>query len=155
MVVFMDCKEAGCKGKIVNGSCAACGAPESGQTTGSESSLAANASAPNAPGTAPRDEPICTDDLVRAAKRLDTVLADDYSAWREQADLLLGAIRQLETRHIEPDESIKIIGVPLRESALRAKAEEVLRNCAHFAQNFEERVSLIDEANRIRRTTWF
>jgi hypothetical protein len=44
--------------------------------------------------------------------------------------------------------------VPLRESALREAAEEALRNCAHFAQTFDERVTLIDEANRIRRTTW-
>jgi len=155
MVVSMDCKEAGCKGKIVNGSCDACGAPESGPTTGNESSLATAVSAPTTPARAPSDEPICTDDLVQAAERLETVLADDYRAWRKQADLLLSAIRQLETRQMEPDESVKIIGVPLRESALRVKAEEVLRNCAHFAENFDERVSLIDEANRIRRTTWF
>jgi hypothetical protein len=82
-------------------------------------------------------------------------LADDYQAWRQQADQLLNTIRQLETRQIAPDESVQIMGVPMRESALRAKAEEVLRNCAHFAVNFDERVSLIDEANRIRRTTWF
>jgi len=96
-----------------------------------------------------------TNDLLEKSQNLQALVPDDYQTWRQQADLFLAAIARLETREIAPDESIKLMHVPLRESALRDAAEEALRNCAHFAQSLEERVVLIDEANRIRRTTWF
>jgi len=96
-----------------------------------------------------------TNELLTKSAKLEALVPDDYEAWRMQADLFLAALARLETREIAPDESVKLMHVPLRESALRDAAEEALRNCAHFAQNFEERVALIDEANRMRRTTWF
>ena len=100
-------------------------------------------------------EPASKEELLEASQKLQSLVPDDYHAWKMQADLLLKAIHQLETRMIEPDESVKVIGVPLRESALREAAEEALRNCAHFADTFDERIHLVDEANRVRRPTWF
>jgi hypothetical protein len=99
--------------------------------------------------------PTSKDDLLSDSQKLESLVPDDYHAWKMQADLLLKAIHQLETRVIEADESVTVMGVPLRESALREAAEEALRNCAHFAETFDERIKLVDEANRIRRTTWF
>ena len=95
------------------------------------------------------------DDLFAAAKSLEAVVLDNYQAWRAQADVLLAALRKLETRQIEPDETIKVLGVVLRENDLRDAAEAALRNCAHFAESVEQHIGLIDEANRVRRTTWF
>lgn len=116
--------------------------------------------APSAPAAANGDvqapsEPASKDELLEASQKLQSMVPDDYHAWKMQADLLLAAIHKLETRTIEADESVKVMGVPLRESALREAAEEALRNCAHFALTFDERIRLVDEANRIRRATWF
>jgi hypothetical protein len=142
----MECKEADCRGTIQEGVCDACGkaaSPPEKPDEGGEI-VASSAGEPEA----------FTEDLLHRSQKLEALVPDDYQAWRMQADLFLSAIRRLETREIEPDESIKLMHVPLRESALRDAAEEALRNCAHFAQTFDERVILIDEANRIRRTTW-
>ena len=95
------------------------------------------------------------EELLRTSSQLAAVVPDGYQSWRLQADLFLAAIRQLETRQIEPDGSEKIMGIPLIESDLRIAAESALRNCAHFSRSMEEHILLIDEANRIRQTTWF
>jgi hypothetical protein len=103
----------------------------------------------------PEALPTSKEALLSDSQKLESLVPDDYHAWKMQADLLLKAIHQLETRVIEADESVTVMGVPLRESALREAAEEALRNCAHFAETFDERIKLVDEANRVRRTTWF
>lgn len=71
------------------------------------------------------------------------------------ADLLLQAIAALGTRQLEPDETCTLFVTPLREEQLRDAAELALRQCAHFADSSEKRIALIDEANSVRRTTWF
>jgi hypothetical protein len=96
-----------------------------------------------------------SNELIEASRSIEAVVPDDFIAWRKQADLFIKAVKQLETRQIEADESIKLMGIPLRESALRDAAEEALRNCAHFAATSHERIAVIDEANNIRRTSWF
>ncbi len=95
------------------------------------------------------------DELLRVSETLTTVVPDKYEAWRAQADLWLAAIHQLEKRQLTPDDSVELMGVPLRENELRDAAEEALRQCAHFAETVEQRIALIDEANKVRRMTWF
>lgn len=150
----MECKEPDCKGNVVNGLCEVCGSGSS-----LEKPIVQTATAKPAVAAAPdpfeAQQEAATDDLLRKSQKLEAMVPDDYQAWRMQADLFLAALRRLETREIEPDENVKLMHVPLRESALRDAAEEALRNCAHFAQTFEERVALVDDANRVRRTTWF
>jgi Protein kinase G tetratricopeptide repeat len=150
----MECKEKGCEGTVVNGRCNVCDtSPSQNKPKVRETEI--QTPAPAAPDTFEAQAEASTDDLLHKSQKLMAMVPDDYQAWRMQADLFLQAINRLETREIEPDESIKLMHVPLRESALREAAEEALRNCAHFAQTFDERVELIDQANRIRRTTWF
>jgi hypothetical protein len=101
------------------------------------------------------DTPVCKADLVSAAAKFESMVPDDFASWRLQADLLITAIKQLETRQMEPDETVTLIGIPLTEVNLRHACEKALRNCAHFAPAYEDRVGLIDEANRLRQRTWF
>lgn len=103
----------------------------------------------------PESEECSKDDLVRASESLQELVPDDYHGWRLRADLLPAALKQIETRQIEPDESVQLVGTPLRESALRDAAEQALRNCAHFAEGKVQRIAAIDDANRVRRMTWF
>jgi hypothetical protein len=93
--------------------------------------------------------------LLKAAEKIESELSDDFTDWKKKSDLFLLAIKQLETRQIENTESAKLFGVPILEAKLRDAAETALRNCAHFAESFEERVVFVDGANKIRNVTWF
>jgi Protein kinase G tetratricopeptide repeat len=94
------------------------------------------------------------EDLLNASRELNLVMPYNYEAWRLHADLLLSALKQLETREIEPDENFRLLSVALREDDIRDAAETALRKCAVHADSAEKRIGIIDEANRIRRMTW-
>jgi len=94
-------------------------------------------------------------EMIEASRQLKRVMPYNYDAWRLHADVLLDALRQLETRQIQPDENFKILAIPLRENDIRDAAEAALRQCAHYASNERRRIALIDEANSVRRLTWF
>ncbi|MBX3076539.1 hypothetical protein KF913_21695 [Candidatus Obscuribacterales bacterium] len=93
--------------------------------------------------------------LVQASRELRRVTPYNFEAWRLHADVLLNALKQLETRQIQPDENFRILTIPLREAEVRDAAEAALRQCAHYAESEEKRIALIDEANSVRRKTWF
>ncbi len=93
--------------------------------------------------------------LAQAADELKSVFPYNYEAWRLHADLLINALHLLQTRHLQPDATFTLMAVPLRENDLRDAAENALRQCAHFADSNEKMIAAIDEANHIRRKTWF
>ncbi|MBX9694987.1 MAG: hypothetical protein K2Z81_21560, partial [Cyanobacteria bacterium] len=103
----------------------------------------------------PKAELMSRQDLHRAARELKDVFPYNFDAWRLHADILLHAIEQLHTRNLQPDENFTLLTIPLREDDLRDAAEEALRQCAHYADSDEKRIQLIDEANRVRKLTWF
>jgi len=103
----------------------------------------------------PKGEFLSRAELLQASKQLRKVMPYNFEAWRLHADILLNALRQLETRQLMPDESFQILATPLREDDIRDAAEAALRECAHFAPNEARRIALIDEANSVRRLTWF
>ncbi len=103
----------------------------------------------------PKGEFLSRAELLQASKQLRKVMPYNFEAWRLHADILLNALRQLETRQIMPDESFRILAIPLRENDIRDAAEAALRQCAHFAHSEERRIQLVDEANSVRRLTWF
>lgn len=160
----MQCTEPQCSGEVKEGRCQACGTAVpavSVSTAGGERATARSAArlqevtasiqAMSEASEVERSK----EDLVRAADMLKTIVLDNYEAWRAQADLWTAAIRQLETRELSADDSVTLMGVPLREADLRDAAEEALRQCAHFAPTIERRIELVDEANSVRRTSWF
>jgi Protein kinase G tetratricopeptide repeat len=158
----MQCQQKDCQGQILDGRCQVCGTtapsaamPDKQVAVANQQLVTKSMRVLLQSKDQLKELTASKEELLAVSSSLEDIVADDYSAWRAQTDLLLTAIRQLETRQIEPDESVKILGIPLRESALRDTAEEALRNCAHFADTAEERTALIDEANRIRNTTWF
>jgi Protein kinase G tetratricopeptide repeat len=157
----MQCQQKDCRGQVLDGRCQVCGTtapsavPDKQVAVANQQLVTKSMRVLLQSKDQLKELTASKEELLAVSSSLEEIVADDYSAWRAQTDLLLTAIRQLETRQIEPDESVKILGIPLRESALRDTAEEALRNCAHFADTAEERTALIDEANRIRNTTWF
>ena len=176
----MQCNKEGCKGVIQDGVCNTCKLPAAAQPSSVQPPAAAesakvpelertqvfeNDKRKSAPQNLQRlsarlqaiDESFerGKEELLRAASVLETVHPDKFEAWRAQADLWLAAIRQLEKRQLGPDDSVILLGVPLRENQLRDAAERALRQCAHLASSMEQRFQLVDEANSIRRMTWF
>lgn len=103
----------------------------------------------------PKGEFLSRAELLEASKQLKKVMPYNFEAWRLHADILLNALRQLETRQLLPDESFQILAIPLRENDIRDAAESALRQCAHFAPNEHQRIRLVDEANSVRRITLF
>ena len=174
----MQCQKPGCNGEYKDDICNACGLnmtpPAATPAQAGQSDDSKNVS-PDSSNTVRNrrkspevqlqsisaklkslsDTQIAKNDLLQAAESLTTVVPDRFEAWRAQADLWLTAIRQLETRQVSPDDNVYLMGVPLREAELRDAAEDALRQCAHHAPTADQRIALIDEANSIRKMTWF
>ena len=64
------------------------------------------------------------------------------------------AIYQLSQRKLQPSPTVKIAGQALDERSLRFGLEKCLRALAHLSDR-DERVKLIDMANRARPRTLF
>lgn len=148
----MNCSNNNCQGLIENGLCTVCGA--SSETSTSHSARQSVLDSLRALLKEKEASP-SRDDLAQAAQMLTSVVPYNYDAWRLHANLLLNALRQLQTRQIQPDATFTLLTIPLREDAIRDAAEAALRQCAHYADSAEKRIHFIDEANRIRQTTWF
>jgi len=151
----MDCREPGCKGIVWDGACQDCGAP-AGDEPESEDSGSPTAIIESVRSLLePKEVAPSKEDLLRASRQLRKAVHYNYDAWRLHADLLLNALRLLETRQLQPDANFKILAIPLREDDLRDAAEAALRQCAHCADSTDKRIAVVDEANRVRRKTWF
>jgi hypothetical protein len=153
----MRCKNEDCAGTVKDGVCQICGTPgpadegaETQATSGVRQAVTASMKQ-----ILDGETPTSKDELLRASAKFESMVPDDFSSWRMQANLFLSAVKQLKTRQMEADETVTLMGVPMTEVNLRHACEKALRNCAHFAQTFEDRVKLIDEANQVRQPTWF
>jgi hypothetical protein len=151
----MQCKRESCAGTIKDGVCAVCGAPSEENPGAQASSGMRQAVTASMKMILDGETPTSKDELLLASQKFESMVPDDFASWRLQANLFLSAINQLKTRQMESDETVTLMGVPLTEVNLRHACEKALRNCAHFAQSFEARVGLIDEANQVRQPTWF
>jgi hypothetical protein len=155
----MICDKEGCHGEMQDGVCQSCGSLIHDRRK-SDNAQAVNRLLKVSARLKQFDliaeqEGTGKDELLRASDTLASVVPNSYEAWKAKADLWLAAILQLESRHTAPDAELKLMGVPLLENDLRDAAEAALRQCAHFAPNVEERIALIDEANRVRKMSWF
>jgi hypothetical protein len=151
----MQCKKEGCEGTLEEGICPVCGAGPEENLDAQASSGMRQAVTASMKLIMDGETPTTKDELLRASQKFESMVPDDFASWRLQANLFLSAIKQLQTRQMESDETVTLMGVPLTEVNLRHACEKALRNCAHFAQAFEDRVALIDEANKVRQVTWF
>jgi hypothetical protein len=151
----MKCTETGCDGNIENGFCQICGAPAQDEQVAKEQATRRKSIATVRNLLHPREVSPSRDDLAKAAETLKTVVPYNYEAWRLHADLLLTALRQVTNRSLQADAGFTLFTIPLRENDLRDAAEDTLRECAHFADSDEKKIALVDEANRVRRLTWF
>lgn len=101
-------------------------------------------SLPQAPG-----EP----DLIQASATIQALALDNFELHALSAQLLLTAVQQVEARALASNATTQLLGQSLQARALRLGVERELRACAYFAKTPEEKIALIDQANRERPRT--
>ena len=152
----IKCPKPPCEGVVTEGKCDSCGALLSGVAD-----IAAKAAVFDSVRALLKGDSVegpvvpSKEQLSTAAQQLQNVVPYNFEAWRLHADLLLNALKQLESRQFLPDPEFTLLSVALREDDLRDAAETALRQCARYADSEEKLIATIDEANQVRRVTWF
>jgi serine/threonine-protein kinase PknG len=91
-------------------------------------------------------------ELSAALAAVDAVTLDPMDRARLTTKVLDSALRLVITHGGRPD--VTVAGRPAEERALRDGLEEAYRHLADISEHGEERVGLVDEANKVRRWTW-
>ena len=93
-------------------------------------------------------------DFQAASEALGSIALDAADKFKLQRHLLETAIYQISQKKLPPSPQVQLIGMPLEERSLRFGLEKCLRELAHLIEG-EEKIKLIDMANRARPRTLF
>ncbi|KAM3112406.1 tetratricopeptide repeat protein [Phormidesmis sp. 146-33] len=94
------------------------------------------------------------DELKKASIAIETLTLDGIDRHRLTKQVLETALHLVTTKAVSPSSAMVILGQPLEENKLRVGLEKALRDMAHLTTG-EEKIHLIDEANRVRPKTLF
>lgn len=92
-------------------------------------------------------------ELQAASKVVETLTLDGIERHRLAKLVLETALNLVTSKKLPPTDTISILGQPLNEVNLRTGLEKALRDMAHLSTG-EEKIQLVDEANRVRPKTW-
>ena len=95
-----------------------------------------------------------TNELKEASAAIEALTLEGMDRYRLSKQVLETALHLVTSRSLSPASSIAILGQPLEELYLRKGLEKALRDMAHLA-NGDEKIRLVDEANRVRPRTLF
>ena len=93
-------------------------------------------------------------ELRAAAASLDALALDGQQRGRLTADLLRAALDLLQADRAAEDPAVTLGGRPLLEFELRLGLERTYRSLAAVAASTDERIRLVDAANRVRPRSW-
>ncbi len=93
-------------------------------------------------------------DLKQAAMVIEAAAIEGVEKHRLSCELFQTALTLVSMKVIPPDASMQLLGQSLEEVKLRSGWERSLRAMAHLAVG-EEKVRLVDEANRVRPRSLF
>jgi serine/threonine-protein kinase PknG len=93
-------------------------------------------------------------DLRAAAAGIDALALDGEPRARITAELLRAALELVGRDRGVEDPAVTLGGRPLVETELRLGLERTYRSLAAVAGTANERIRLVDEANRVRPRTW-
>jgi serine/threonine-protein kinase PknG len=97
---------------------------------------------------------IASGQFQQAGQRLTTLDGlDDRRRLGVEAELFEGAVHALTSGTLRPDATTSVGNRPLTERSLRLGLEAALRRRAHLTADPEERIALVDRANRERPLT--
>ncbi len=94
------------------------------------------------------------EELKSASVAIEALTLDGIERHRLTKQVLETALHLVSSKALNPTSSISILGQPLQEVNLRKGLEQALRNMAHLSTG-EEKIQLVDEANRVRPRTLF
>jgi serine/threonine-protein kinase PknG len=94
------------------------------------------------------------DELKSANQTLESLTLDGIEKYRLDRQVLETALNLLTSKAITAQNNLTILGQPLEEIKLREGLEKVLRSMAHLSTG-EEKILLVDEANRVRPKSLF
>ncbi|WP_068816497.1 serine/threonine-protein kinase [Phormidesmis priestleyi] len=93
-------------------------------------------------------------ELRAASVAIEALTLDGVERHRLTQQVLETALHLVTTKAIPPTSAIAILGQPLEEPKIRKGLEKALRNLAHLATG-DEKIRLVDEANRVRPRSLF
>jgi serine/threonine-protein kinase PknG len=92
--------------------------------------------------------------LRAAGKALEALDLDAEQHTELLAELLLRALLLVEEKDLALPPEIDVAGQPFAEHELRLALERTYRQLARFATSAEDRIRLVDWANRVRPRSW-
>jgi serine/threonine-protein kinase PknG len=93
-------------------------------------------------------------ELKSATQTVEALTLEGIEKYRLDRQVLETALTLLTSKAITAQNNLIILGQPLEEIKLRQGLEKVLRSIAHLSTG-EEKILLVDEANRVRPKTLF
>ncbi|MCP2731954.1 tetratricopeptide repeat protein [Limnofasciculus baicalensis] len=93
-----------------------------------------------------------TTELQEASSAIETLTLEGMDCYRLAKQVLETTLNLVTSKTVSPVSSIKILGQPMEELHLRQGLEKALRDMAHLVTG-EEKIRLVDEANRVRPRT--
>ncbi|MBF2073481.1 MAG: tetratricopeptide repeat protein [Synechococcales cyanobacterium C42_A2020_086] len=93
-------------------------------------------------------------DLQQAAAIIESLTLNGADRYRLVRQVFETALQLITSKVLTPDSSVHLLGQSLEEVKLRLGLEKALRNLAHLATG-DEKIWLVDEANRVRPKTLF
>jgi serine/threonine-protein kinase PknG len=93
-------------------------------------------------------------ELKSATATVEALALEGIEKHRLDRQVLETALTLLTSNAIVAQENLRILGQPLQELKLRTGLEKVLRSMAHLSTG-DEKIQLVDEANKIRPKTLF
>jgi serine/threonine-protein kinase PknG len=94
------------------------------------------------------------DELKSANQTVEALTLEGIEKHRLDRQVLETALTLLTSKAITAQKDLAILGQPLEEVKLRQGLEKVLRSMAHLSTG-DEKILLVDEANRVRPKTLF
>jgi serine/threonine-protein kinase PknG len=92
------------------------------------------------------------EDLSGASATLEALALDGMERHRLTQQVLETALKLLKAKSVRSSSTVLILGQPLQEFHVRKGLEKAFRAMAHLS-NGDEKIQLIDEANRVRPRT--
>ncbi len=93
-------------------------------------------------------------ELESATQTVESLTLEGIEKYRLDRQVLETALNLLISKAITAQNNLIILGQPLQEIKLRQGLEKVLRSIAHLSTG-DEKILLVDEANRVRPKTLF
>jgi serine/threonine-protein kinase PknG len=98
--------------------------------------------------------PPTTTELTQASRVVEGLAAEGAEHARLRAEVLTAALNLLGSKSLAADPTVRLLGQPLSESAVRSGLEAAFRQLARLENDRSRRIELVDRANEVRPRTW-